>query len=68
VPVWLAGWWAVRHETAQRLAALHSAQDLHALGLRGIIGKYSYLPAVVARQPAVRALLAAPGDAPCASA
>ncbi|MCO5976976.1 sensor histidine kinase [Ideonella oryzae] len=63
VPVWLAGWWAERHETDQRLAALHSAQELHALGLRGVIGKYSYLPAVVGRQPAVRALLAAPGDA-----
>ena len=63
VPVWLAGWWAERHETDQRLAALHSAQELHALGLRGVIGKYSYLPAVVGRQPAVRALLAAPDDA-----
>ena len=62
-PVWWAGWWAERHETDQRLAALHSAQELHALGLRGVIGKYSYLPAVVGRQPAVRALLAAPDDA-----
>lgn len=60
--VWAAGWWAERHETAQRLGALRSAQELHALGLRGVIDKYAYLPAVVARQPAVRALLARPDD------
>ncbi|MCA6217146.1 PAS domain S-box protein [Ideonella sp. B7] len=59
---WVAGGWAQRHETEQRLAALRSAQELHALGLRGVIGKYGYLPAVVARQPAVRALLAQPGN------
>jgi len=63
VPVWTAGWWAERHEAAQRLAALHSTQELYALGLRGVIGKYSYLPAVVARQPEVHALLATPNDA-----
>jgi two-component system, LuxR family, sensor histidine kinase DctS len=56
-PVLLAGWWAERHETDVRLSAMQSVLEVHALGLRGVVGKYTYLPAMVSRQSEVRAFL-----------
>jgi len=60
---WFAGAWAERHEIESRTAALQSALRMQVAALRGLAGQYVALPPVVAHQPEVRALLAAPQDA-----
>jgi PAS domain S-box-containing protein len=58
-----SGRWAEQHETEARHTALQATVASHALGLRGAVGQYAWLPAVVAQHPEVQALLANPSDA-----
>lgn len=57
-----AGRWANRLQTRSLAEANRQALQVHALGVRGAVGKVEPLPAVVAMQPAVQGLLADPRD------
>lgn len=58
-----AGEWAARRESAALLEGIQRSIDVYALGLRSTASRFQYLPYTAARQPALQALLARPGDA-----
>jgi len=58
-----AGHWAGRQELQTTAMRLRQSSKAYALALHGIVERYSDLPYVVARQPAVPALLRRPSPA-----
>ncbi|MGB6007612.1 sensor histidine kinase [Castellaniella sp.] len=59
-----AGHWAWQQELHATALRLRQASEAYTLALRGIVDRYSDLPYVMARQPAVQALLLRPSPGP----
>lgn len=59
-----AGHWAWQQELQTTFLRLRQASEAYTLALRGIVDRYSDLPYVMSRQPAVRALLLQPTPGP----
>ena len=58
-----AGRWAEQREVGSQVDMIHRAIEVHALGLRGAVDKFSYLPFTAAQQPDILAALHHPEDA-----
>lgn len=59
----LAGQYFAQRESRALVDALRRGMEVHALALRGIGARYSYLPFAAAQQPQVLAVLAQPANA-----